>query len=256
MASGSPHAGAALLSSKPFDGRLVYNIILFRVVETSFRHLDRDESKALGTVIGSCARIMQEISEDHDASASTKRASASYRKGLITTLHDWLPELRHLQGRTEGQLQLTVEDAGSVYTKQFQHFKTKCSCDFYCPSAKSKSKKSALEGYCLSFLMETIIALGLLLSNIVVATAIFPTRFGLQQYYLHQAQKRLTATVEDISGPQLLPDAVFECQILRDWCKLRESFPKIRTDKGSASQSGRTGTRGHLRIPHEEAREK
>lgn len=203
VATGSPHVDTASLSSTQFGGRLVYNIILVRVFGTSFRHLDREESKVFGTAIGSCARILQDIAENHDASASTKRSTAIYGQGLLTTLCNWLPELRHLQGRMERQLQLTAEDAGKVYTEQTQHLKSTCGCDICCPGAEGENKKPGLEGYCLPSLTETIIALGLLLSNIVVAPAIFPTRFGLQQYYLQQAQKRLTATLEKISGPQL-----------------------------------------------------
>jgi hypothetical protein len=203
VASGSPHADAASLSSTQFGGRLVYNIILVRVFGTSFRHLDREESKSFGTAIGSCARILEDIAENHESSTSIKRSAATYGQGLLNTLCNWLPELRHLQGRMERQLKLTSQDAGQVYTEQIQHLKTACGCHICCPNAVGENKKPGLEGYCLPSLTETIIALGLLLSNIVVATAIFPTRFGLQQYYLQQAHKRLTATLEDISGHQL-----------------------------------------------------
>jgi hypothetical protein len=204
VATGSPHAGATSLTSTQFGGRLVYNVILVRVFGTSFRHLDREESRVFGTAIGSCARILQDIAENHDASTNTKRSAATYGQGLLTTLCNWLPELRHLQGRMERQLQLIAEDAGKVYTEQIQHLKSICGCHICCPKkAGGEEKTPGLEGYCLPSLTETVIALGLLLSNIVVGPAIFPTRFGLQQYYMQQAQKRLTATLETTSGPEL-----------------------------------------------------
>lgn len=205
VANDSPRADAVALSSTQFGGRLVYNIILIRVFGTSFRHLDREESKVFGTAIGSCARILQDIAEHHDSSAGTKRSTANYGQGLLDTLCNWLPELRHLQGRIERQLKLSAADAGKVYTAQIEHLKATCGCDTCCPKSDmdGESKKPGLEGYCLPSLTETIIALGLLLSNIVVASAIFPTRFGLQQYYLQQAHKRLSATLEDLSGPRL-----------------------------------------------------
>lgn len=224
VAASSPHADTAALCSTRFSGRLVYNIILVRVFGTSFRHLDREESKVFGSAIGSCARILQDIAEDHDSSASTKRSPATYGQGLLTTLCNWLPELRHLQGRMERQLKLTAEDAGQVYTEQIQHLKSVCGCDICCPSTGGESKKPGLEGYCLPSLTETIIALGLLLSNIVVASAIFPTRFGLQLYYLQQAQKRLSATIDDVSGPQLFQMLYYDVPDMMRLVRVAEIF--------------------------------
>ncbi len=215
-----PHADTASLSLTQFGGRFVYNMILVRAFGKSFRHLDREESKAFGTAIGSCARILQDIAEKHDSSAGTKPSIATYGQGLLDTLCNWLPELRHLQGRMERQLKLTSEDAGKVYTEQIQHLKAKCGCDNCCPSTDGESKGPGLEGYCLPSLTETVIALGLLLSSIVVATAMFPTRFGLQSYYIQQAEKRLHVTVNNISGPDLfkmlyydVPDTIRLAQV-------------------------------------------
>ncbi len=203
VARGSPHADTASLVSPQFGGRLVYNTILVRVFGSSFRHLDREESKTFGTVLGSCARILSDIAEKEQSPAGVRRPTATYGQGLLDTLNNWLPELRHLQGRMERQLKLTAEDAGHVYTEQTQKLKSMCGCDICCPTNSDNNKKPGLEGYCLPSLVETIIALGLLLSGIMVATQIFPTRFGLQNFYLKQAEKRLHATLNNVSGHDL-----------------------------------------------------
>ena len=202
-AHGSPHADTASLSSTQFGGRLPYTNILVRVFGSSFRHLDREESKTFGTAIGSCARILTDIAENESSTAGTKRSTATYGQGLLDTLNNWLPELRHLQGRMERQLKLSAEDAGLVYTEQIRSLKVMCGCDICCPTNNGNDKKPGLEGYCLPSLVETIIALGLLLSRIMVAFQIFPTRFGLQTFYLKQAEKRLNASLNNLSGPKL-----------------------------------------------------
>lgn len=198
-ARGSPHADTASLVSTQFGGRLVYTNILVRVFGSSFRHLDREESKTFATAMGSCARILTDIAEEDEA----KRPTATYGQGLLDTINNWLPELRHLQSRMERQLKLTAGDAGKVYSEQIQNLKGMCGCDICTPTSEGSDRKPGLEGYCLPSLVETIIALGLLLSGIVVASAIYPTRSGLQQFYLAQAGKRRKATLEATSGNEL-----------------------------------------------------
>jgi hypothetical protein len=201
-AKGSPHADTASLVSTQFGGRLVYNNILVRVFGSSFRHLDKEESKTFATAIGSCARILTRIAEQ-EVSAGAKRSTATYGQGLLDTINNWLPELRHLQGRMERQLKLSGEDAGKLYSEQIQNLKSMCGCDICSPTDKGEDKKPGLEGYCLPSLAETVIALGLLLSCIVVASAIYPARSGIQAFYLAQAEKRRKATLQATSGHEL-----------------------------------------------------
>jgi hypothetical protein len=195
-----PRPNAGTICSVHFGGRIVWNSLLLRVFDRSFYHLDHEENKALGTAIGSAARAFQGLVEDTDfgdvVSAQNKSNPASFGPGLIQTLTDWLPELRRLQGRMERQLKLPFEEAGKVYLEQIQRLQNVCGCSLCAPVDTNPSEsdnKNPRHGYCLTVLVETIIALGLTLSRIIVTARIYPTRLGIQSFYANQVAKKMEA---------------------------------------------------------------
>jgi hypothetical protein len=193
----------------PFGGRVVWNSLLPRVFGRSFYHLDHNENNTLGAALGAAARAFQGFAEDKDfgdlVSAQNKSNPASFGRGLIRTLTDWLPELRRLQGRMERQLKLSLEDAQKVYFEQIQRLKIVCGCSICAPmdmNTSASNIKRPQYGYCLTVLVETIITFGLILSRVTVAPQIYPTRAGIQSFYLNGVVRRIQARNVDISDKE------------------------------------------------------
>ncbi|RMZ90898.1 hypothetical protein DV736_g1867, partial [Chaetothyriales sp. CBS 134916] len=151
-------------------------------------------------------------------SAQNKSNTASYGIGLVQTLFNWLPELRRIQGKMERQLKLTPKEAGKMYDESIIHLAKLCSCGICKPvgvRGRGKNQNQSINpvatqehptlpkeeeeeggkvpagqhGYCLPKLTETIIALGLRLSRITVASGLYPSRAGIQALYNSQAAK-------------------------------------------------------------------
>ena len=171
-------------------------------------------------MLGAAARTFQGLAHGEGdrghysylLSAQNKSNVSSYGLGLIQTFGNWLPELRRFQGKMERQVKLSVEDANAAYVEAIVQLRKACNCDICKPIAREgeNAKPSTeepikrvdtkevevpalAEGYCLTTLTETIIALGLLLSRITVSSALYPSRAGIQALYHSQAAKRLQA---------------------------------------------------------------
>jgi hypothetical protein len=204
-----PRPDAETIGSIQFGGRVVWNSLFLRVFGRSFYHLDHEENKTLGTAIGTTARVFQGLAEDKDfgdnVSAQNKSNPASFGPGLIQTLTDWLPELRHLQGRMERQLKLSFEEACKVYFEQIHRLQNVCGCRICTPmdmNTSASNNERPRHGYCLTVLVETIIGLVLALSRIAVTAQIYPTRAGIQSFYANQVAKRKEARNFDFSDIQ------------------------------------------------------
>jgi len=194
---------SSAVHATPFGGRVAWQSLLPRVFGKSFHYLDHGESKAFATMMGSAARMFEGLAhgkghENHGDLVSTQNQSntASYGAGLVQTLTNWLPELRRFQGRMEKPLKLSHEDASATYVEQLSRIRKACHCGICTAKdqlAKNQEGVPPSHGYCLAALVETIIALGLSLSRMAVAPRLYPTRSGIQCFYLGQVAKRLEA---------------------------------------------------------------
>lgn len=190
-----------------FGGRVVWTSLLLRVFGRSFHHLTHEENRALGAAIGAAARTFQGLAEDKDfgdrISAQRKPNPASVGPGLVQIITNWLPELRRSQGLMERQLKLSFEEASKVYFDQIHKLCNVCGCstcttrDWKTVSASNTTPPR--HGFCLTALVETIIALGVTLSNVTVTAQIYPTRAGIQNFYAKQSHKRVEARTLDAS---------------------------------------------------------
>ncbi|OAL33463.1 hypothetical protein AYO20_07319 [Fonsecaea nubica] len=194
---------SATLHTTRFGGRVAWQSLLPRVFGKSFHHLDHDNSKAFGTMIGSAARMFEGLAhgkghEDHGQLVSVQNQSntASYGAGLIETITNWLPELRRFQGRMERSLKLSHEDASASYVENLTKIRKACHCGI-CTSKdevdKDKEGHPPDHGYCLAVLVETVISLGLALARMAVSARLFPTRSGIYSFYQSQVARRMEA---------------------------------------------------------------
>jgi hypothetical protein len=191
------HAYSDHLHFVPFGGRVSWQSLLPIVFGQSFFRLNHYEAKTFHTAIGSVARGFQGLVEGEDnldvISCQNRSDPASFGPGLIQTLTSWLPELRHGQGRMERQLKLSFKEAPQIYFESMKKLHDICHCQLC-----SDSTTPPAYGFCLVVLVETIVALGLALSKLIVASQVYPTREGLQNFYKSQLEKRLEAKHVDV----------------------------------------------------------
>jgi len=186
-----------------FGGRLEWQSLLPRAFGKSFHLLDHEHSKAFGTMIGSAARMFEGLAqgkghEDHRelVSIQNQNNTASYGRGLVETMTNWLPELRRFQGRMERSLKLSHEDASSSYVESLGKIRQACHCGICTSKDEVDKDREGLppdHGFCLAVLVETIISLGLALSRMVVTARLFPTRAGIYSFYQSQVGRRMEA---------------------------------------------------------------
>lgn len=191
---------SSALQPSLFGGRVEWQSLLPRVFGTSFHHLVHEESKAFGLMIGSGARMFEDFAlgrGEHSDLVSRQNQSntASYGAGLVETITNWFPELRRFQGRMERPLKLSYEDAAASYGDQLSKIRKACHCGI-CTS-KDQEGVPTSRGHCLAVLVETIISLGLALSRITVEARLYPTRSGIQTFYLYQVRRRVEARGRD-----------------------------------------------------------
>lgn len=179
---------------------MVWNSLLLRVFGQSFYHLNHEESNTLGAAISAAERGFEGLAEDKDSrnfvSAQSQLSSTSFGHSLVQILTEWLPELRRLQGLIERQLKISFEEARNVYFQQIHKLQMVCGCSICAPKDKDTLPSNFVRprhGYCLTVLVEVIIALGLTLSKVTVAAQTYPTRPGIQNFHANQVSKRTEA---------------------------------------------------------------
>jgi hypothetical protein len=96
----------------------------------------------------------------------------------------------------ERPLKMSHEDASASYVEHLTTIRKACHCGICTAKDELHEGQDGVppsHGYCLAVLVETIIALGLSLSRMTVASRLYPTRSGIQSFYLGQVSKRLEA---------------------------------------------------------------
>lgn len=191
----------------PFTGRVGWETLLPKVFESSFHRLAHQDSKCFVQSVGGVARLFQILVEDPNTpkdvvSEDNKLNPASWGKGLIQTLCDWFPEMRHLQARLERLQSLDRLAAGGKCDEGAQSLVKICGCSicsgtpFRGPDGKptiSKARGRLPESFCLLAIMETILNLGLAMSRTTVVPSVYPSRAGILNIYQRQVEKLLDA---------------------------------------------------------------
>lgn len=195
-----PDAEANTIPRVPFTGRVVFESLLPRVFENSFHMIAHQESKFLVQSIGGVARLFECFAEDPNLpedviSKENRLNKASLGMGLIQTICNWFPELRHLQGRLERLQTLSLEGAGEKCESGARGLVGLCGCTIcsLVPLYADKDPGTLPQSFCLMAIMETILNLGLALSRVTVVPKLYPSRAGIMCLYQRQVQKLLIA---------------------------------------------------------------
>lgn len=186
---------SALIHFLPFGGRVTWQALLPQVFGQAYHTLDHEHARTMYAAIGS-AFVAIESAKDPSSIGPKQHAALSLHppapsaSTLIAILTTSLTSLRRGQGRMEKQLRLSPQDAAKDHLDQIHLLATACNCGI-CSSISDKPKGAngashhieTPTGYCLPAVVETIIMIGLLLSRIVLANPINPSREGVQLLY-------------------------------------------------------------------------
>lgn len=196
----SPDKEASTIPRVPFTGRVAWDSLLPKTFESSFHRIAHQDSKCLVQSIGGLARLFEVLAQDPNTpetliSQENRNNPASLGAGLIQTICNWFPELRHLQGRFERLQKLGVEEAGHKCDEGAQGFVRLCGCTICSavPYYASEDPGTLPQSFCLLAIMETILNLGLAMSRITVTSKVYPSRAGILCIYQRQVQKLLDA---------------------------------------------------------------
>ncbi|KAJ9653314.1 hypothetical protein H2198_007503 [Neophaeococcomyces mojaviensis] len=184
----------------PFTGRVTWEGLLSKVFEQKFHLIAHQESKTLVQSLGGVARLFALLAEDPSipeevVSKENKQNPASYGLGLIQTLCNWFPELRHLQGRLERLQTLDRHGVTERCNSGAQRLISLCGCDV-CSMSTSRQFEQEIkvpQSFCLLAIMETILNMGLAMSRITVVPKLYPSRAGIHCIYQRQVQKLIEA---------------------------------------------------------------
>ena len=182
----------------PFTGRVSWEALLPKVFEHSFHKLAHQESKILVQSLGGCARLFQLVAEDpssgEDVIAEENRHNqGALGMGLVQTICNWFPELRHLQGRLERLQKLTRDEATNKCEIGAKGLIDLCGCTI-CATVglyTDHDPEVLPQSFCLLAIMETILNLALAMSRITVVPKMYPSRAGVMCIYQRQVQKLL-----------------------------------------------------------------
>ena len=207
-------------------GRVPWNTLLTTVFGGDFECVYKDETLTLAKAIGAAARLFRAIvSAEPGVPMPIIRAwetytSSSSGRGYIASIIEWLPELAPLRRRMESACQISFEEAKVQYENQIAKLRSLCSCFVCAPddrlqsgvrqedvvqadmqgesTAKEETQEHGTargethERFCQVVIVETIIALGLELSKIVLEQDLLPKRLGLERFYrIYEDTRRL-----------------------------------------------------------------
>lgn len=210
-----PDAEENTIPRIPFTGRVGWEGLLPKVFESSFNRIAHQDSKCFVQSVGGVARGFQLLAEDPETpddmiSQDNRLNPASWGMGLIQTLCNWFPEMRHLQGRLERLQRLDRMGAHAKCDEGASGFTRLCGCmicgglPYLGPDGQwitppsNDSQPPPYDGglpksFCLLAIMETILNLALAMSRITVVPAVYPSRAGILCIYQRQVRKLLDA---------------------------------------------------------------
>lgn len=200
----------------PFTGRVRWEGLLSMVFESSFNRIAHQDSKCFVQSVGGVARSFQLLAEDPETpddmiSQDNRLNPASWGMGLIQTLCNWFPEMRHLQGRLERLQRLDRTAAFGKCDEGAHGFTKLCGCTicgglpYLGPNGEWVTPQIGIgtdpppydkglpQSFCLLAIMETILNLALAMSRITVVPNVYPSRAGILCIYQRQVRKLLYA---------------------------------------------------------------
>ena len=175
-----------------------------------------------GTLLGCAARIFSGIlsgdTESPDDCAKYRLswnyvASSSHGRGFVNTVRRRLPELaasERLMDAIEHAVSSTYMDAVSTYEQHMLKTADICLCERCKPQRHEVRNGSTTQEFCLVSLVECVIELVQILSQVSVQTNILPARSGLESIYWYHWTAYWTQGAIKKRGPSYVYDCLLE----------------------------------------------
>jgi hypothetical protein len=200
------------------SGRAPWKTLFRTVFGSDFERLMTYSSQTFATAIGCAARLLRGIVNAEEGvpkqliSCWQLYNSASYGKGFLQNLLECFPELEALKKGMESATKTSFLDAKVRYEQQISKLQISCECN----SCKPDPLEINLELFCQPILVETVLALGLALSEAVIDEGLFPKRAGVEAMYQRQIRKRDPVTENGFHRGPLLEDLGPFAYVYRD----------------------------------------
>ena len=179
-------------------GRFKWDNCLSSAFQSDFERL-MVENKALGSVIGSAARMFTGfVRADFDEAELVFPilrwwrfySEESHGKGFVESSVQRFPELSESKREMNKAVRATFQDAKLNYESKLALIRDACMCKFCEYNFVPQEMNPVQESYCLVIITETIIALCQSLSEMIIAENLFPVRAGIEHAYIRQLAKR------------------------------------------------------------------
>jgi hypothetical protein len=186
--------------SPVLGGRVLWETLFSAVFQDAFMTVLRSEVSILGTTVACAARVLQAITTGEEgvppsfSDSSWLSGPGSYGVGLVQTMTNWFLGFSRALSNMKHCLQLSLPEAISRYEEQMRKLQKLCGCSV-CDLSSNIRKD-----LCQLAMMETIVALGVSLSRIVIAPELFPKRSGIRLLYEHEVRQVKATQAKGLTG--------------------------------------------------------
>ena len=176
-------------------GRVLWGSLFQTVFQDAFMAVLHTEVTTLGTTVACAARVLQAITTGEDGVPSSLSTSSwlsgpsSYGAGLVQTMTNWFLGFSRALSNMRHCLKLSLPEAVTKHDEEMAKLRKRCACSVCEPG------RDVRKDFCQLVMMESIIALGVSLSRIVIAPELYPRRSGIRLLYEHQV-RQVKATQE------------------------------------------------------------
>lgn len=171
------------------SGRLDWNDCLISAFGSAFERL-RNLTSTFGSALGYAASIFESVANgESNIDLETRKnwiyySTAGYGNGYLRELERWFPELKESVTRAQTYVAIHYEGAHTGYESALALIAQNCRCE-RCTKDTIKERTKDL---CLVLTAETILKVGLILSNSDVAAGLRPRRDGFLRLYDMQVE--------------------------------------------------------------------
>lgn len=186
--------------SPVLGGRVLWVTLFSAVFQDAFMTVLHTEVTIIGTTVACAARVLQAIASGEEGVPPSCGASSwlsgpgSYGAGLVQTMTNWFLGFSRALSNMNHCLQLPLAEAVSRYDEQMKKLQKFCGCSVCDPS------RNLQKDPCQLAMMETIVALGVSLSRIVIAPELFPRRSGIRLLYEHEVRQVKATREKGLKG--------------------------------------------------------
>lgn len=199
------------------SGRLRWERALSSAFNSKFKRL-QEMPNTLGRCIGSAASLFMRLARAEEGFSCrlrlrcTSYSDASYGAGFVQNTSRWFPELQPYEKSMQESVRQTFASAKESYEDAISRIRLQCNCytckspltgyDVFPEEYGADARGEDVDVFCLVGIIETIISLSQLLSNVRLEESLLPTRSGLEAAYWRQMSYRTLArdTLQEV-GP-------------------------------------------------------